>query len=42
MTVLVSEKELDKEWVELIRKAQKMGLSIKEIRDFLKNSSGPQ
>ena len=32
---LASEKELDKEWVELIKEAIELGISIEEIRDFL-------
>jgi Anti-repressor SinI len=32
---LDSEKELDKEWMELIKKALELGISIEEIRDFL-------
>jgi DNA-binding transcriptional MerR regulator len=39
MTILVIDEELDMEWVELIREAQKIGISIDEIREFLKNSS---
>ena len=30
-----SEKELDKEWVELIKEALELGISIEEIRNFL-------
>jgi hypothetical protein len=30
-----SEKELDNEWVELIREALELGISVDEIRDFL-------
>ena len=33
--ILVTEKELDKEWLELMKEAQKLGLTIDEIRDFL-------
>lgn len=32
-----SEKELDKEWVALIKKAIKMGITVEEIREFLKS-----
>ena len=32
---LDSEKELDKEWVELIKEALELGMSIEEIRNFL-------
>lgn len=35
---LVSENELDKEWVELIKKALEQGISVDEIRDFLVNN----
>ncbi|QIZ10449.1 DNA-binding anti-repressor SinI [Priestia megaterium] len=38
-TALLSEKELDKEWVDLILKARNLGISVDEIRDFLKVSS---
>ena len=31
-------KQLDKEWVELIKKALKMGISVEEIRQFLKGN----
>ena len=31
---LTSEKELDKEWVELIKEALELGISIEEIKDF--------
>lgn len=32
---LADEKELDKHWVELIKKALEIGISADEIRDFL-------
>ena len=32
---LDSEKELDKEWVELIKEALELGISIEEIKNFL-------
>jgi hypothetical protein len=35
MIALNSEKELDKEWVELIKEAIELGISIEEIRNFL-------
>ncbi|USK56551.1 anti-repressor SinI family protein [Cytobacillus solani] len=39
-----SEKEsLDKEWIELILLAFKMGITLKEIREFLtQTSAGPK
>ncbi|PGK22492.1 SinR repressor domain-containing protein dimerization [Priestia megaterium] len=30
-------KELDEEWVNLIREAKEMNLSIEEVKEFLKN-----
>ncbi|MDR4947205.1 anti-repressor SinI family protein [Neobacillus cucumis] len=38
-TAIPFEKELDKEWIDLIRKARNLGISIDEIKDFLKTSS---
>ncbi|MGP4073379.1 anti-repressor SinI family protein [Piscibacillus sp. B03] len=42
-TVTLSEKSevvlLDREWVELIREAKKLGLSVKEIETFIKDKS---
>ncbi|MCQ6281708.1 anti-repressor SinI family protein [Bacillus sp. EB600] len=35
MITLATEKELDKEWVELIKEALELGISVDEIRDFL-------
>ena len=35
MIALTSENELDNEWVELIKEALKLGISVDEIRDFL-------
>ncbi|MCQ6278871.1 anti-repressor SinI family protein [Bacillus sp. EB600] len=32
---LTSENELDNEWVELIKEALELGISVDEIRDFL-------
>ena len=32
---LDSEKELDQEWVELIKEARELGISIEEIKNFL-------
>lgn len=42
MTVLASEKELDKEWIELIKKALELGIPVDEIRDFLNGALRPQ
>jgi DNA-binding transcriptional MerR regulator len=33
---LIIEKELDEEWVDLILQARNLGISIEEIKDFLK------
>lgn len=38
-TTLIDEKELDKEWKVLILEARNLGISVAEIRDFLKHSS---
>ncbi|MBT2699434.1 anti-repressor SinI family protein [Bacillus sp. ISL-40] len=38
MSALTNEKDFDTEWLELINEAKKIGLSIDEIRDFLKRS----
>ncbi|MEH7274206.1 anti-repressor SinI family protein [Neobacillus vireti] len=38
-TALIGDKELDKEWLELIVEARNLGISFNEIRDFLKQSS---
>ncbi|WP_309144661.1 anti-repressor SinI family protein [Bacillus sp. EB600] len=35
MIALTSENELDNEWVELIKEALELGISVDEIRDFL-------
>jgi len=32
------EKELDKDWIELIKKAYEMGLSIQQVKEFLKSN----
>jgi hypothetical protein len=42
VTVLASEKELDKEWVELIKKALELGIPVEEVRAFLNSASRPQ
>ena len=36
--VLDSDRELDKEWVELIMEALDLGISVEEIQHFLKNN----
>ncbi|MEH7177865.1 anti-repressor SinI family protein [Neobacillus vireti] len=38
-TALIGDKELDKEWLELIVEARNLGISFDEIKDFLKQSS---
>ena len=38
MAAIVSEKGIDKEWVELIKQALELGISYDEIRDFLKGN----
>ncbi|WML51623.1 anti-repressor SinI family protein [Neobacillus sp. PS3-12] len=35
MTTDVNEKELDKEWLDLMIEARKLGISIDEIKEFL-------
>ncbi|MDR7000635.1 anti-repressor SinI family protein [Neobacillus niacini] len=35
---LIDEKELDKEWIELILQARNLGISIEEVKDYLKIS----
>jgi len=35
MTVLAIEKDLDIEWVDLIKQALDLGIPVDEIRDFL-------
>ena len=35
VSALDSEKQLDKEWVELINEALELGISVEEIRNFL-------
>ncbi|MFP7735655.1 anti-repressor SinI family protein [Priestia aryabhattai] len=34
----LSEKELDKDWVELMKKAYETGLTVQQVREFLKNN----
>ncbi|MBL3644015.1 anti-repressor SinI family protein [Bacillus sp. RHFB] len=43
LNTLLIEKDLDKEWVELILYARELGISIDEIREFINRSqpSGP-
>ncbi|PGR00691.1 anti-repressor SinI family protein [Priestia megaterium] len=31
------DRELDKEWVELIKKAYEMGLSVQQVKEFLRS-----
>ncbi|WP_077601641.1 MULTISPECIES: anti-repressor SinI family protein [Oceanobacillus] len=38
MNNLADRKELDKEWVELIKEALKIGIGIEEVRQFLKEN----
>ncbi|MED3563409.1 anti-repressor SinI family protein [Bacillus xiapuensis] len=37
-TSLINEKELDDEWIDLILQARNLGISIEEIKEFLKVS----
>lgn len=39
---IISEAELDQEWLSLIAEAKKAGLTIAEIRDFLTNERQTQ
>ena len=39
LTTLIDEKELDKEWLDLILEARNLGITVDEIKDFLKNPS---
>jgi hypothetical protein len=39
LTTLLDEKEVDKEWLELILEARNLGITVDEIKDFLKNPS---
>jgi DNA-binding transcriptional MerR regulator len=41
MMIQVEDEKLDQEWVSLILAAREMGITIDEIRKFLKNSSSP-
>ncbi|MFD0829812.1 anti-repressor SinI family protein [Bacillus salipaludis] len=35
---MIDEKELDKEWLDLILQARNLGISVEEIKEFLKTS----
>lgn len=39
MTATACEKELDNEWVDLIKEARNLGISVDEILEFLNKSS---
>ncbi|WP_419955262.1 anti-repressor SinI family protein [Neobacillus niacini] len=39
MTTISGNKELDLEWIELIKQAQEIGISFEEIRSFLHNAT---
>jgi DNA-binding transcriptional MerR regulator len=39
LTNLLDEKEVDKEWLELILEARSIGMTVDEIKDFLTNPS---
>lgn len=39
LNTLLDEKELDKEWLDLILEARNLGLTVDEIKDFLKDPS---
>jgi hypothetical protein len=39
MVTYLGEKELDREWVELIKAALDLGISAEDIRNFLKTSA---
>lgn len=39
MNQLVSQKQLDNEWVDLIFLAKAMGITSEEVRQFLQNNS---
>ena len=39
LTTLFDEKEVDKEWLELILEARNLGITVNEIKDFLKDPS---
>jgi DNA-binding transcriptional MerR regulator len=39
LTPLLDEKELDKEWLDLVLEARNLGITVDEIKDFLKDPS---
>jgi DNA-binding transcriptional MerR regulator len=39
LTSLLDEKELDIEWLELILEARNLGITVDEIKEFLKEPS---
>ncbi|WP_081825482.1 anti-repressor SinI family protein [Bacillus sp. UNC41MFS5] len=39
MITITNENELDEEWMELIKKAREIGITIEEISYFLNNST---
>ncbi|MDQ0975393.1 DNA-binding transcriptional MerR regulator [Neobacillus niacini] len=39
LTTLLDENEVDKEWLELILEARNLGITVDEIKDFLKDPS---
>lgn len=39
LTTLLDEKEVDEEWLELILEARNLGITVDEIKDFLKDPS---
>lgn len=39
INTLLDEKELDKEWLELILEARSLGITVDEIKNFLKDPS---
>lgn len=39
VTSLLDETEIDKEWLELILEARNLGITVDEIKDFLKDPS---
>jgi hypothetical protein len=39
LPTLLEEKEVDNEWLELILEARNLGITVDEIKDFLKDPS---
>ncbi|WP_188455145.1 anti-repressor SinI family protein [Virgibacillus oceani] len=39
--MIETKKELDTEWVELIKEAKELGITIEEIQQFLESCSKP-